>query len=44
MAPTERSYMDYVIPNHFVLTGKNLNDLELDMKNRDNEIMMQALS
>lgn len=44
-APTEKSVSDYysVLPNHFMLTGKNLNDLELELKNRDNEVVMQAM-
>ena len=44
-APTEKSYSDYLsLPNHFLLTGKNLNDLELELKNRDNEVVMQAMA
>jgi len=43
-APTEIGYKDYgfSLPNHFNLVGKNLNELELEMKNRDTELMMQA--
>jgi len=27
-----------------LLTGRNLNDLELEIKNRDNDIMRQAMA
>jgi hypothetical protein len=32
------------MPDFFTLTGKSVNELELEMKNRGNEIMMQAMA
>lgn len=45
-APLERSLGDYykALPDFFTLTGKSVNDLELEMKNRGNQIMMQAMA
>ena len=34
-APLESTY--------YLMTGKNLNDMELEIKNRDKEVMRQAL-
>ena len=41
-APTEKSLQDYYtqVPNLFLLAGKSLNDLELEFKNRGNEVLM----
>lgn len=41
-APLEKTYYDYAVPNHYLMTGKNLNDMELEVKNRDNEMLRQA--
>ena len=41
-APLEKTYYDYAVPNHYVMTGKNLNDMELEVKNRDNDMLRQA--
>ncbi len=38
-APLEKTYQDYV-----KLTGKNLNEIELEIRNRDNELMRKALN
>ncbi|CDW88353.1 tubulin-tyrosine ligase family protein [Stylonychia lemnae] len=45
-APLEKSLQDYYkgMPDFFTLTGKSVNELELEMKNRGNEIMMQAMA
>ena len=47
-APMEKSISEYykqmVIPNAFALVGKNINDLELEMQNKGNDMMMQVLS
>ena len=45
-APLEKTYEEYwnKIPNHYMLTAKNLNDIELEIKNRDKEMMMQAMA
>lgn len=41
-APLEKSLSDYykVLPDYYTLAGKSVNELELEMKNRGNEIMM----
>ena len=38
-APLEKTYQDYV-----TLTGKNLNDMELEIWNWDNEMMWKAMN
>eukprot|EP00347_Sterkiella_histriomuscorum_P010309 403376796 len=45
-APLEKSLQDYYkgVPDFFTLAGKSINELELEMKNRGNEIMMQAMA
>jgi hypothetical protein len=40
--PLAKSYLDYKTPNHYIISGKQWNELELEMKNRDNELMIQA--
>jgi hypothetical protein len=30
------------MPDHFTMVGKNLNDLELQKKERDNQLMIKA--
>ena len=43
--PLEKGYKDHygnALPDHFTNVGKNLNDLELQKKDRDSELMMQA--
>ncbi len=32
------------MPNIFTLTGRSVNDLELEFKNKSNDLMMQALT
>jgi len=45
-APFEKSLQDYysMMPNVFAMVGKNINDLDLEMKNRGNEIISQAMT
>ena len=46
-APIEKTIADYFnqqVPSQFMLTGKSLYDLELEMKNIGNDIMMQAVN
>lgn len=40
-APLEKSLIDHysVMPNFFTLTGKSVNELELEFKNKNNELM-----
>jgi hypothetical protein len=41
--PLEKGYKDYygaALPNHFTMVGKNLNDLEHQMHNRDTDLML----
>lgn len=38
-APLEKSYMD-----QYAATGMNINDLELELKNRSNDLVMQAMT
>ena len=40
--PLEKARGDYKALNHFQLVGKNLNDLELKMHNRDTELFLAA--
>ena len=42
----EKSLQDYYAqtPNYFALTGKSVNELELELKNRNTEVMMQAMA
>jgi hypothetical protein len=46
-APLEQAMDDYMhysqIPNHYIIANKKFQDLQLQIKNKDNETMIQAL-
>ena len=43
-APLEKSVQDYYQFNFLTMAGKSVNDLELEFKNKSNELMVQALA